>query len=204
MSGKPKVYYWDACVYTAWLKKEVDKTAYHPHMDEILNENFQTKNIIITSTITSIEVLSCRMTFEEEANFKKLFRYNNHLKYDVDARIAEKARSLRDDLLREQDRVLSTPDAIHLATAILYGANEMHTFDDGQTKSGGKKSVSLLKLDNDPLIAGLIIRRPQAEQITLFHPLPKEENTVADAPPKKHRFFSTRDLDFDAPDPPAP
>lgn len=170
MSGKQTpLYYWDANIYTAWLNKEASHGAHLSGIDEILEDNFQLKNRIVTSTITVIEVLSCRLTPEQEKQFRKLFTYTNHEKLDVDTRIAEKARELREAFLVDDSKNLATPDAIHLATAIINEAHEMHSFDDGKKKSGGMKSVSLLGISKDSRISGLTICKPPPS-MSLFAP----------------------------------
>src|SRR5258707_7739962 len=101
------------------------------------------KNVIITSVITQIEVLSAKLTSEQEELFKKSFRSQYHIQYDVDPPIAQKARQFRESLLNHASgKGLSTPDAIHLATAAIYRAEEVHTFDNGQKD---KKWIGLLE-----------------------------------------------------------
>ena len=57
------------------------------------------------------------------------------------------AHDIRDYYQRIKDqndgKLLQTPDAIHLATAIMYRATEFHTFDDGKS---GSKNLGLLGL----------------------------------------------------------
>lgn len=168
MNGtKDKVYYWDACIYLAWLKGEMSHGKEHmAALKLIADENFQMKNVIITSTITQIEVLSSNLTADEEDRFKKSFRAQHHIQYDVDPPIAQRARLIREKFLKQGNgKKLSTPDAIHLATACIYGADEFLTFDDGQKN---KKEIGLLSLSGHADLDKLVICKPTVAQQGLF------------------------------------
>jgi predicted nucleic acid-binding protein len=151
MSGtKNSVYYWDACVYMAWLKQEDAYKDALPHIAEILRLNKERKNIIITSTLTICEVLESGLNADQDKEFLGCFRFKEHVSYDVDPPIAHRARELRDYYRANPvngKSSLTTPDAIHLATATIHGADAFHTFDNGGMKDGeGKKGIPLLKL----------------------------------------------------------
>jgi predicted nucleic acid-binding protein len=145
-------------------------------MAQIAKENFELKNIIITSVITRIEVLSSKLTPEQEEKFKKTFRSPNHTLHDVDPPIADKARQFRDQLLNHvSGKILSTPDAIHLATAAIYGANEIHTFDDGQKDN---KHLGMLELNGDQRVEKLVICKPTVPQGELGLPTAPLQSTA--------------------------
>lgn len=157
MSGtdKTKVFYWDACVYLAWfLAEQQHGKQYLDALAQISDENFQRKNTIVTSTITLIEVLSIKIGTDKEALFRKSFRNQDHIAYDVDAAIAFKARELRERFLT--GKKLATPDAIHIATALIYKADLFFTFDSG-----------LLTLNKDSRVDGLEICKPFVSQTVL-------------------------------------
>jgi predicted nucleic acid-binding protein len=164
MSGtKTKIYYWDSCIYLAWIKGEDSHgRQYKEALRQIAHENFEGKNIIITSTITQIEVLDAKLTDEQKEQFRKTFRSQTHIQYDVDPPIAQKARQFREQTLNHiSGKKLSTPDAIHLATAAIYNAAEVHTFDDGQKD---KKTLGLLELNGDASVDKIVICKPTVPQ----------------------------------------
>ena len=68
MSGiKEKIYYWDSCVYLAWLKgEESHGKQYLEALRQIAHDNCKGKNVIITSTMTQIEVLDSKLTEEQK------------------------------------------------------------------------------------------------------------------------------------------
>jgi len=170
MSGteKTKIFYWEACTYLAWLQNE-EKAHGKDCIDalhRIAKDNFEKKNIIITSTITFVEVLSSTLGEENERKFRRSFRHQDHIAYDVDPPIAMKAREFRDRFLKYKGgKTLSTPDAIHLATAAIYKADEVWTLDNGQTD---KKHLGLLELDGHEWADKLAIKRPHVDQPDLL------------------------------------
>lgn len=119
-----------------------------PAATTILAANFEGKNTIVTSTITFCEVVE-RVDSVREAEFLRLFDSVNHSSYDVDFRIAEKARKIRTHFHHaDPKQKIATPDAIHLATALITESEEFHTNDMGQKADGTPgKSVSLLGLN---------------------------------------------------------
>lgn len=170
MSGKP-IYYWDACIYIGWLKKEASD--WLSSAEEILRKNYERKNIIITSVITQIEVLECGLTVEQEKVFQALFSPSDHVQYDIDAVVSQKARTLRghfQSLQAEKKTRLATADAIHLATALTYRAHQFHTNDRGGRKEAETlRSQGLIQLDGQDL-AGEILKicNPFVDQLSLF------------------------------------
>jgi predicted nucleic acid-binding protein len=164
MSGTSQwVYYWDACIYLAWIKEEPAYRVYLPTIGQIAAENFQLKNIIITSVLTFTEDTYATLTPEQIEKFNKSFRPESHIPYDVDRAIADKARIFRERFMG-QAKSLATPDAIHLATAVIGGANEFHTFDEGQKD---KKHTGLITISGDARIERLKICKPALPQATL-------------------------------------
>lgn len=170
MSGadKQSVYYWDSCVYLAWLMGEVSHGEECVQgITEAAKDNADRKNTIISSTILFTEVLAAKIGDENEALLRKSFRGRTHIAYDVDTAIALKAREFREKLLNhESGKKLATPDAIHLATAAIYKAHEVWSFDDGQKD---RKCLGLLELNGDSRVDGLVIRKPHGSgQSSLF------------------------------------
>jgi hypothetical protein len=95
---------------------------------------------------------------------KRTFRSSNHILYDLDPPIGDKAIQFREQALISGFRVLSLPDAIHLSTAAIYGANEVHTFDDGEKDN---RFTGLLELNGAKCVDGLIICKPTLAQPNL-------------------------------------
>ncbi len=185
MSGtNQRIYYWDSCIYLARILNE--QSHGQPHigaMEQIANDNFQLKNMIFTSVITLIEVLESKMSPDQRELFRKTFLSSNHVLYDVDPPIAHKAREFRERVKVETQKILTTPDAIHLATASIYGAHEVHTFDDGQ-KEQKSKYIGMLELSGRTCVGGLMICKPTVPQSMLpLFPNPAEKPQDPNLPP---------------------
>jgi PIN domain len=70
----------------------------------------------------------------------------------MDSKCAGLAHDIRDHYVAAGNKGIKTPDAIHLATAILYRATEFHTFDE-----------RLLDLSGNVGGHGLKICKPEAK-----------------------------------------
>ena len=161
MSGTSKpIYYWDSCVYCAWLHEEAAYAEWLPAIKAIVQDNKEMKNIIVTSAITLLEVLN--LDDKQKKKFHDSFYYGVNQLAEVERPIVDKAKLYREWQLstRTNSKVLQTPDAVHLATATIYNADEFHTFDDGGKGNG----CSLLKLDGSIMGDKLKICRPYALQ----------------------------------------
>src|SRR6266851_3032862 len=151
MSGSKPIYYWDSCIYLAWLKREASSNL--ASIEAIADENKRRNNIIVTSVITKLEVLDATLTPDQERLFNESFAFGTHELYELDGAVVLKARSYRSYYVKNPigKKCLPVPDAIHLATAFACQTDEFHTFDDG-----GKGGISLLSLDGN--VAGDAIK----------------------------------------------
>lgn len=167
MSGvkKPRVLYWDACVYLAWIKAEDNGQAVNDAISETVDLNAKGEVILVTSTLSITEVLSAELTDDQRERFEKCFG-PNHLARDVDGAIARKARDFRRACHHylKSKKVLSTPDAIQLATALISDAEECWTFDRGRSD---KRCLGLIQLNKTKNVEGLAICVPYLNQANL-------------------------------------
>ncbi len=165
MSGKAPLYYWDSCLFLAWLK---DETTRKPgEMDgvrEFVDKLRKGQISIITSTMTYVEVTTAKLPIGVTTLLEDVFKKRNLQKIAVDIKIAKLARDLRDyyslRASEHNNKTLSSPDAVHLATAILYKVDEFHTFDE-KNRNG---TLGLIPLSGDVGGHSLIICKPVAKQ----------------------------------------
>lgn len=161
MAGTDPIFYWDSCLFLAWLKDEERPTGEMDGVREVIDRFKRREVKIITSVLTTTEVLECKMPVGVGKLFHGLMKRVTRI--SMDSKIAEMAHDLRNhysaDPKKFDGKVLATPDAIHLATAILYRANEFHTFDGGK-KNG--KHLGLLELSGDVGGHRLTICKPTA------------------------------------------
>lgn len=160
MPGDSPLYYWDTCSFLAWLKDEERPTGEMDGVRELIELSRRREIRLMTSTLTSVEVLSSKIPAGFDNLFKNLLKRINRV--SVDIKVAAIAHDLRDFYVSRQaefgNKTLSTPDAIHLATAILFRADEFHTFDD----KGSSKSLGLIPLSGNVAGNRLTICRPVA------------------------------------------
>jgi predicted nucleic acid-binding protein len=173
MAGTDPVYYWDTCLFLAWIKDEARPSGEMDGVREVIARSKRRECKLVTSVITSIEVLACRLPAGVDHLFLGLMKRIN--KVGVDSKIAQLAHDLRNHYRsRETEfggKTLGTPDAIHLATAILCRADEFHTFD----RDGSKQSLGLLPLSGNVAGHRITICKPQARnpELDLGKPQPK-------------------------------
>lgn len=164
MSDKP-VYYLDACIFLTYLKNE-NKIQYLLEGVKKLFDDFgKNKCIIVTSTITKIEVMPHESRPEADKILDGIFKRSNFQWIEAGIKVVELARKLRIHCRDNDNFNLFTPDAIHLASAIIYQSKTFYT-TDGCKKDGQK--VKLLGLSDHEIFRGLTIETPIANQQDIF------------------------------------
>lgn len=163
-AGK-KTYYWDSCSFIAWI----DGGKGHPKdvidgLDAIAKEVTENRATLCTSVVTETEVLEGKLTPDQVTKFQNLFKRRNVIRISVDHRIARKASEVR-NYYHQRSIKISTPDAQHLATALIYGVDEFNTLDGNGER---KRPNQLLRLNGNVAGEPLHIRVPVATQPSLF------------------------------------
>ena len=165
MSGTRSKYYWDSCVWIAWLTAEPAYGEYLSNMEEYATQADDRKIILVTSSLTRGEILETRIGDEAASKFQDFLKRPNVVEASADPRVTSLSSKIRDYYQARKEagkstKTLAVPDAVHLATAILYEVNQFHTFDDG------KKSKHLGLLGLSGTVAGhpLVICKPQPAQ----------------------------------------
>jgi predicted nucleic acid-binding protein len=132
--------YWDACSWTALIQRE--KIV----VDGVLLEDRERlcRPVITLAELGKLEILTSFLSFAEVCGDRKkrygedkiaaYFEHDYILPIPVDRQIGEDARRL---MLSDLPG-LKPADAIHVASAALANAREMHTFDDKLLKLDGK------------------------------------------------------------------
>ena len=166
MSGTRPKYYWDACVWIAWLTAERAYADHLSNMEEYAAQADAGKIVLVTSSLTRGEILETKIGAQAATNFQDSLKRPNIVEASADPRVASLAGELRNYYQGQKEtganaKTLAMLDAVHLATAILYGVDQFHTFDDG--KKG--KHLGLLGLSGT-LAAKypLVICKPQLAQ----------------------------------------
>jgi predicted nucleic acid-binding protein len=160
MAGAEPTYYWDTCLFLAWIKDEERKSGEMDGVREVIERHKRREVKIITSVLTTVEALQSKLPAGLETLFHGLMRRVQRVSIEI--KVAGMAHDIRDHYVaRKADfdgKTLSAPDSIHLATAILYRVSEFHTFDS----DGDAKNLGLLPLSGNVAGHRLNICKPQA------------------------------------------
>ncbi|TPI70335.1 MULTISPECIES: type II toxin-antitoxin system VapC family toxin [unclassified Mesorhizobium] len=161
MAGASPIYYWDTCLFLAWLNDEIRKSGEMDGVREVIARHKRREVKLVTSVLTRVEVLQSKIPVGVGNSFTDLMKRMTQLGMDI--KVAGLSHDLRDhysaNAAAHGGKTLSTPDAIHLATAIHYRADEFHTFDNG----GSAKSLGLLPLSGNVGGHKLKICKPEAK-----------------------------------------
>jgi len=127
---------WDSCVFLAWLKEEKDKPL--DDIREFIKDFEAGKKALQISVLSYAEVLDIVKPNEPLAatagtRFRQWVKRPSVEVLDVDPRIADKAGELKEKTIALRatvpKAVLKIPDALIAATAMIYEADILHTFD---------------------------------------------------------------------------
>lgn len=178
MASKP-IYYWDACMFYEWLGAEPVSSTKRDAVQEILEDNKKKDNHIFTSVISHLEVLPKKLSekhFHDDQAYLDLFDGVHFSQQEVGLNVLMRAREIRDFYYRPADpengikaKMMDAGDAIHLATASIYGCNEFHTRDDDD-KGVKIPLLRLYSLSGSNLLCGkyqLKIVSPETAQTVL-------------------------------------
>jgi predicted nucleic acid-binding protein len=144
---------WDSCIFIAWFNGEADKPL--AEIERILRSVTDGKANLLVSAICLAEVLDLAGESDAGTQFRGFIKRPNVILANVDHRVGALAGDIRvaaraasvAGLLSQSVKI---PDALIAATAIIYKADELHTFDP-----------VLLEASTLPALGGLNIIRPQ-------------------------------------------
>ena len=150
----PSHYYWDACVFLAFLKREEGRIEI---VREMLRRGELGELVIVTSSFTPAEVVHVkgrdRITSDIEQAIDDLFSYDFIRMMDVTRKVSEHARKLMWKYSH-----LRPKDAVHLASAIqckerITELAALHTYDPHFLKLNGVAEAQFaleIPILNDP------------------------------------------------------
>ena len=155
MIDQPRKVYWDACVWISLIKGEPDRV---DNCEFIINEAKKGRVEIWTSSLTHGEAFKKKCGGEQkeiQADKDKAFEDYLEQEFVFEVAVDHDVGVLARTLLRKHCPPLKKPnDAIHLATAMLYNVDELHTSDhDDLLKLNGhiqRKDREILTICNVP------------------------------------------------------
>lgn len=153
MSGK-SVVYWDSSTFLALLKEE--KTHGDGVYDALVSQAgaFDRGDIILaTSTVGIAEVLSAELPDVPRETFESIIRRSNFQVITVSETVARNAARLRGHCYGKEKNgtgeayILSTPDAIHVVSAMLIKADVVVTLDSAnKTLTASRREMAMTKV----------------------------------------------------------
>jgi hypothetical protein len=157
------VYYWDACIFLEYIRKE-DVTPQKRHaIQRLLRDNKGRENVICTSAISHVECLPSKLSHEDASREKEyLSMFGTRFFHDISitTNTLVLAREIRDYYYVERDvdaglshKIMGLGDAIHLATAIIAEIPIFHTRDK-KKKGGNVPLIGLPQQSPNGKIAG--------------------------------------------------
>jgi predicted nucleic acid-binding protein len=158
----PPLFYWDSCLFLAWLKDEERKIGEMDGVRDIIQRMKRRDVRVMTSVLTMVEVLAAKIPVGVDSLFKDLLKRVS--RQGMDIRVAALAHDLRNHYA-VLGKSLKTSDAIHLATAIMYRADEFHTFDDQLLSfSGNVGGHKIITCKPETKAPQLDLRKPKSDE----------------------------------------
>jgi predicted nucleic acid-binding protein len=200
LTDKKKVY-WDSCSWLGFINEDEDKIV---GLRYVLDQAKNGAIDILTSTVTLAEVfrLKCERGVERLPEDKdKIFEDLLDQPYVVYVQVTRDVGIWARRLLRRTTGLKCPQDAIHLASAAINNADELHTFDgnhllpfDNQIdrKDGKKLRICQPQLPPPPPPEDDLFSRRQKEEeeeaqkaCKIEAELPKQELAMSDIAPKE-------------------
>lgn len=144
-----RVVHWDTCVLLAWVLGEKRSEADLEGLRRAGEAFDDGKLTLLTSVISRAEIFQGDITDEQRSRYRDLFRRPRFQEADVTRPVAELASTFRQRAQKQLGKKITTPDAIHLATAAHLKAREFHTFDG-----------DLMPLSESAIVDGLKVCAP--------------------------------------------
>jgi hypothetical protein len=139
VTSKP-VYYWDACMFYEWLGNEPVASSKRDALQALIEESSKKNNLIYTSVISHLEVVPRKLNDSHamaDQRYTALFDGVHFHEAEISRNILMRAREIRDYYYHPADpalqvvaKLMDDGDAVHLATATIFGCTEFHTRDN--------------------------------------------------------------------------
>ena len=130
-----RVYLWDTSVFLTWIRGESRGQERDLALAAAVEDVDTGRAAIVASVMIFCEMLESHLRDEEpRQRFADVFRRPNMQLVEVSSAIARRAGQIRDSCRALGIVCPRSEDAIHVATAVVYGVSELHTFDEHQLK----------------------------------------------------------------------
>lgn len=159
-SKTSRIIAWDSCLFLAWFNQEMDKPL--DAMARILDDVKRGRLTMVVSAICLAEVLDETDKSDAGQKMIQFTKRSNVIAAAADFRIAERAAKFRQRAKeitagKKNEKSIKAPDALIAATAVVYSASELHSFDP-----------ILLRFSNTAVLDNLIVDDISDDQPRLF------------------------------------
>lgn len=154
MSGKTMAVYWDSSAFLALLKQE--RSHGDGVYDALLSQAgaFDRNQIVLaTSTVGITEVLSANLSDDARERLEAMIRRSNFQTISLTDGVARQAARLRRHCFGKEKNgvgepyMLTTPDSIHIVSAMLIKADVLVTLDsDNKSVQTNRKEMAMTKV----------------------------------------------------------
>ena len=163
MASGNNIIYWDASIFIAWLTNESGHTPEElSGLTQVVDDFDKGHSIIVTSMITKTELLPSKIGAEASKHLALFWKRRQFQPMEITEAIVDLSNHIRDFYAAKSEKPPSTPDSIHLATAIIVKVDVFQTFD------GGGKKRGLLDLNSNVAGYNLKITKPFIAQRELL------------------------------------
>lgn len=141
--GNPQIIYLDSCVIITHVSGEIRPLQEERDGVAKLIEDYNNHlHHIMTSALAIVEII---VDAPARTQFQLLRGHRDFHLYEIGTPVLDLSLEIREYYKNLQDgfRTFTTPDAIHLATAIIYEADIFYTFD-GSTPSSNRSGRKIL------------------------------------------------------------
>jgi len=170
-------YYWDTAPLIAWLTDEHRPKAELAGIAAVIERVDRGQAVLMTSVLWRAEVIDLDLSPTVRHRLDAAFDSQNIVELAIDSRVMDLTGEIRAHQKKSTKKAalknLRVPDAIHLASAILYEADEFHTFDGSRP---GRNAGGLLSLNGNVAGHRLKICVPTADQYILDLTSPDAED----------------------------
>jgi predicted nucleic acid-binding protein len=148
---------WDASVFLAWLNGEDRGERARAGLNAALEDLDARRTVLIVPAIVHCEVWENSIQDQSTRDrFGLVLRRSNVVNVDITHAIAKRAGALREACRNANRQCPAAADAMYVAAALEFGADELHSFDNG-----------MLGLNGFHGVAGLAIVPPRGAQMRL-------------------------------------
>ena len=175
------LYYWDTAPLIAWITDEKrPDPAEMAGLAEVVEMVERGSAVLMTSVLWRAEVLDLHLTPMQRKRLESAFDGRTFLEVEINSRIMDLTSQIRSVQkgVKKKDVIknIRVPDAIHLASAIHYGAQEFHTFDGARA---GKNTAGLLTLNGNVAGHRLKVCCPRGQQLRIEDAMPGDADDDA-------------------------